>query len=94
MLDMQSNFFKIKKLYQAFTVHQKHKWLHTASLQEAEEKVKPAFGYFQGNIQCVQPLFGENKEGTIACKAVKSVNMISQGLPRLTKFSLLMKITF
>lgn len=87
MLDMQSNFFKIykKKLYQAFTLHQKHKWLHTASLQETEEKVKPALGYFQGNIQSVQPLLGKNKEGTIASKAVKSVNMISQGLTRLTK---------
>ena len=78
------------KLYQAFSVHQKHKRLHTTSLQEAEEKVQSAFGYFQGTIQSVQTLLGTNKqtngpEGTISTKSVKSVKMISQGLTRLTQ---------
>ena len=76
------------KLYQAFSVHQKHKRLRTTSLQEAEEKVQSAFGYFQGTIQSVQTLLGTNKqtngpEGTISTKSVKSVKMISQGLTRL-----------
>ena len=65
----------IAKLYQTFLVHQKHKGLHTASLQEAEEKVKSAFGYFQGSMGTNKQTNGP--EGTIARKTVKSVNMIS-----------------
>ena len=78
------------KLYEAFSVHPKHKRQHTSTLQEAEQKTKTVFDYLQNTVQSVQTLLGTSKkingpEGTIASKTVKSVGMINEGLMRLTK---------
>ena len=84
------------KLYQAFSVHQKHKPTHMSTLQEAEESVKSVSEYLQGTVQSVQTLLDTNKqtngpEGTIASKTVKSVDMINQGLERLQRNIMKMK---
>lgn len=76
------------KLYQSFSVHQKHKRTHTSTLQEAGEMMKFVSGYLQGTVQSVQTLLGNSKEtngpeGTVASKTTRSVNMINQGLARL-----------
>ena len=71
------------RLYQAFSVHQKHKRTHTSTLQEAGEMIKSVSGYLQGTVQSVQTLLGNSKEtngpeGTVASKTIRSVNMINQ----------------
>ena len=76
------------KLYQAFSVHQKHKRTHTSTLQEAGEMMKSVSGYLQGTVQSVQTLLGNSKETngpeeTVTSKTIRSVNMINQGLTRL-----------
>ena len=81
-------FDNLGKLYQAFSVHQKHKRTHTSTLQEAGEMMKSVSGYLQGTVQSVQTLLGNSKEtngpeGTVASKTIRSVNMINQGLTRL-----------
>jgi hypothetical protein len=70
------------KLYEAFSVHPKHKRQHTSTLQEAEQKNKTVFDYLQNTVHSVQTLLGTSKkingpEGTIASKTVKSVSMIN-----------------
>ena len=78
----------LRKLYQAFSVHQKHKRTHTSILQEAGEMMKSVSGYLQGTVQSVRTLLGNSKEtngpdGTVGSKTIGSVNMINQGLTRL-----------
>ena len=50
----------VGKLYQAFSVHQKHKRAHILTLQEAGEIMKSVSGCLQGTVQSVQTLLGNS----------------------------------
>ena len=61
------------KLYEAFSVHLKHKRVNTSSLPEAAEKVNSLFIFLKGTVSSVQTLTGTTRktngpEGTIANK--------------------------
>ena len=66
------------KLYEAFSVHLKHKRVNTSSLPETAEKVNSLDVFLKGTVSSVQTLTGTTRktngpEGTITSKTTDSV---------------------